>query len=99
MPVGTVQARSRAEILGRDSLWSLGSLVDTRWVRALPCVARFPFAIQNRVDTQRRPLALEPVGFDQTRLTPEAQAFEQTLYRSVAVVGLGEDSMHALLLE
>src|SRR5262245_10631448 len=65
----------------------------------LSILARAPLPVQHRVKTQRRPLALEPVRLDQARLAAEAQAVEQTANRNVAIVGLGEDSVHAALLE
>src|SRR4249919_1939625 len=58
-----------------------------------------PLTVQQRVKAQRRPLALKPVGLDQTRLAAETQALEQTLDRNVAIVGLSKDAMYATLLE
>src|SRR5262249_28278690 len=58
-----------------------------------------PLPAEQRIDAQRRPLALEPVRLDQTRLAAEAQALEQTPDPQSALVGLGEDTMYAPPLE
>lgn len=52
-----------------------------------------PLPVQHGVKAQRGPFTLEPVGLHLPRLAAEPQAFEQTPNRTVAIVGLGEDSM------
>lgn len=60
---------------------------------------RAPFSVEHSVDPQGRPPALEPIGLQQTRLTPEAETLEQPLDRPVAVIGVGDDPMHVVDVE
>ena len=58
-----------------------------------------PLAAQQREHDQRHPLALEPVGLDESRFAPEAEPLEQALNRGVAVVGLAVDPVDVVLVE
>ena len=66
--------------------------------RAFACLSG-PLAAPGCVETQRGPLVLEPVGFDQPRLAPEAEPFEEPMDGHVAVVSLGVDAVDVVLVE